>query len=515
MPKYGGILKTRISADPYDYDSSLSGKAIGGGNINDGFAYEGLLQFKHGPGVGYSEIIIEPLLAERWEVSPDASTYTFHLRKGIKWADQPPVNGREFTSADVKFSFEYTGRQGQFKQLRKDKKIAKGQYEWMFSGLDKIETPDPYTVVVSFKEPFAPFINYVAAGQNHMFAHEIFDQDGNFSDQIVGTGPFYLDLEDSQRGSRFKWKKNAGYWDEAKPYLDGVDWLLVADESAAFAAFQTKQLDNLLDIRSGRTAKEIQGNNPDAVMAEYSPAGGWRLYVNNRKPPLDNQLVREAITLALDRDEFIKLIAEGRGYPTIDNNPIGQFSPEEMRAMVPYDVEKAKELLAEAGYANGVEIETTFPGKHYGETYVTALELVQSQLRKAGIDLKLVSIQKADWSKRRKKGDYVLGLQGGGTTIGDVDSWLYPAMHSGLKYNYNGVNDPELDKMLEAQRVEADPVKRRALLREIFELMDENTYAISIASRVVFEFWHPYVKNYFPHGWTTGLDVRSSWIDKG
>ena len=135
------------------------------------------------------DIQLTPLLAEKWEISPDAKTYTFTLRKGVKFQNLPPVNGRELTSADVKFSYEYSSRTGQFKES----KLPPGKFVQYFEGLEKIETPDANTAVVTFSKPFAPFLSNAAEFTNPIMPKEIYDQDGNFTKKLVGTGPFQVD----------------------------------------------------------------------------------------------------------------------------------------------------------------------------------------------------------------------------------------------------------------------------------------------------------------------------------
>ena len=156
-PKHGGVLNVRVNNDPFDWDLSYVGKSTPNG-YGQVMGYNSLLGFEFGPDVKYEELILRPELAERWEVSPDAKAFTFYLRRGVKFANMPPVNGRELTSKDVKWSYEYWSRTGEFK----DKKLPQGQLESFFEGLEAIETPDDYTVVVRFKEPFAPFLNYAA-----------------------------------------------------------------------------------------------------------------------------------------------------------------------------------------------------------------------------------------------------------------------------------------------------------------------------------------------------------------
>jgi len=126
---------------------------------------------------------IVPGLAESWEVSPDAKNITLHLRKGVKFANVPPVNGRDFTAQDAKWNLEYYSRSGQFK----DKKLPVNQFDWMYEGMTAVETPDPQTVVVRFNKPFVPFVNYMATEVMTMGAREVFEQDG-FNMPMVHKG---------------------------------------------------------------------------------------------------------------------------------------------------------------------------------------------------------------------------------------------------------------------------------------------------------------------------------------
>ncbi len=511
QPKYGGMLNLRIPLDPYDWDVTLSGKALGNGQNGHNLADETLLAYQSGPGVEYSEAHLIGDLAERWEMSPDGKTFTFHLRQGLKWPDIAPVNGRAFTAQDVKFSYEYQSRTGEFA----GKKLTPGTYAWYFEGLDTIETPDDHTVVVRFKQPFLPFPYYAASGYNVIMPREIYDRDGNFSDQLIGMGPFQISPSDSQAGSKWVFKKNPNYYQPGRPYMDGVNYLVIADDSTAFAAFQTKQLDALIESMTPHTAEEQHQVNPDAQFFQhFSSVADWRLYVNTRKSPLDNVHVRRAISLGIDREDFLKTLGEGKYRITLEGVQPGLFSQEEIEKFVPYDPDRARQELAAAGYSEGLSIEMTYPGHAYGDQYITGLQLLQAQLKTVGIDLQLLSEDKGDWNAKRRKGDYYLGLQQASSVEADMDSWLFGSMYSKSRYNYNGINDPEMDRLVLAQRAEPDPEKRRALLRQIVTYMMNNVYSIPIGNIPESELWQPYVHNYAPFEFNKGTRVTDVWLQR-
>ena len=269
----------RLTADPLDWDVSLLGKGGADGIL---FAYDNLVAFKAGPDVAYTDAVLAPELAESWEILEGAWTFIFYLRKGVPFADLPPVNGRELTAFDVKWSYEYWTRTGPFTS----KKLATGQWAWMFEGLDRVEVPDPFTVVAQFKKPFVPFVYYTAAERGSpIVPHEIYDADGNLSNRLAGTGAFQLDAGASQKGTRWVWKKNPSYWQPGKPYVDEIRQLAVPDDSSAFAAFQTKQLDVLGDVGNGwnisyEDGERVKRDNPGAGVRESMHPKPLLLYMD-------------------------------------------------------------------------------------------------------------------------------------------------------------------------------------------------------------------------------------------
>ena len=202
QPKTGGVLATPLKTDFFDFDASGSGKSVPNPS-----AYmlicDTLVGFQQGPDSPFDKNVLTPNLAERWE-QPDPATYTFHLRKGIKFASLAPLNGRAFTSADIKWSYAYHSRTGTLAPA----KLPPANFDYMFEGLQAVETPDDTTVVVKFSKPYAPFLNYNYTFALPIYPHEIYDQYGKFSDQLVGTGPYQLDSAQSQRGTRWVFKKN-------------------------------------------------------------------------------------------------------------------------------------------------------------------------------------------------------------------------------------------------------------------------------------------------------------------
>ena len=505
-PKSGGTLISRFSQDFWNFDMSDAGQSQPNSS-GIRLAYNSLLRFKTGPEVKYYHYVVEPALAEAWEVSPDARTFTFHLRKGAKFADLAPANGRELTPADVKWSFDYWSRSGQFKEL------PVSQTAWMFEGLDGVSAPDASTVTVRFKDSFSPFLIYAASSLNPIVPREIYEQDGHLKEQMVGTGAYQLDSEASQKGSRWVFKRNPGYWEAGKPYIHEVRFLVLKDDAAAQAAFQTKQIDHFT-LTTTAAAEEVVKANPNAVLYDYLAVPLMAFFQTNR-PPFNDRRLRLAVSRAIDRQEFARVFTQGKGRPALSGeNATDLFSQEEIARIVPYDPVEAKRLLTEAGYPQGLDVPAMLP-TDLNQALIEETQLLQAQLRKVGITLQLETLPYSDVSARRKRHDYWVSTTSEFPRP-DVDAWLYSTFFPGARANYDEIDDPKLTELLIAQRREVDPAKRREVIRAAIRYINESGIGIGIYRRPAYIIWQPYLKDYFPQqdsqdGFTGSW---SAWLDK-
>jgi peptide/nickel transport system substrate-binding protein len=516
MPKSGGRLNIWRTSDPTIWDV---GRGVQGDT--DPFnhmIYESLAGYQIGEDAPYDTTEVEPVLAESWEISPDATAFTWKLRKGVKFANLDPVNGRELTSADVKFALEYLSRTGEFAGMKEyftEIKLARARYAYMVSGIESIETPDKYTAIVNFSEPFAPYLKYAAHIGTRVTPREIYDADGHFRDRAVGTGPFQMDWEESQPGARWLVQKNPDYWQEGKPYLDTIFARVIPDASTAFAGFRVGQLDVMHG--SGHTivdteAQELKRDNPNAVVAEFTGPTPRHLYLNVRRPPFDDLRVRRAVDLAIDRDEFIKVFEGGKGGVALAGAFPDTFTQEEIRGILRYDLEESKRLLAEAGYSDGLDLEF-FMSTRYGQNYVAQAELFQAQLAKVGIRLTLKSFQHPEYLTLTRGNTFDLTFRGKGVS-GDVDSYVRAVFLTGEGRNYSGIEDPELDAVLKAQAQEPDPAKRRELVRKAVLMIHDKAWNLAIWRGTTFLAWQDHVKNYTPSWQGSNRILRHVWLDK-
>ena len=490
-PKYGGQLNVASAYDAPSYDPASSSNPNQTAQIL-GTTNTGLLAFKSGPDVKYTDIILEPALAQRLE-APDAQTYTFRLRPNLTFANQPPANGRAVTSADVQWTYSYVTRLDQFKSLRPSLKAG------LFAGLERIETPDPSTVVMHFAQPFAPFQTYSASPFATILPHEIFDQDGDFAKRIAGTGAWQLDASASQRGSRQVFKKNPSYYVSGRPYIDQINRLVLPENTTVNTAFQTKQID-VLDYSglTPATVDQMKKSAPGVVVYEYLDPIPDQFYLNATKPPLNDVRVRRAIALSVDRDELLRVLAGGKGDWALAGSIPGLFSSEETRKLLKPDPSQARQLLSEAGYANGIDLELMFPNDKYGDTGLTEYQLLQSQLQRGGIRLALKGIDQATEGNRKHANDFQLDYSSIPIQF-DLDDYLYGLFHPASGHNYTKVNDPELTPLLDAQRRETDAEKRRQLWRQAVQRIADQVWAVGFLNLQRTNLWWPHLKNFAPN----------------
>src|SRR5438309_10478297 len=227
-PRRGGILRVR-GYDPVHFDHHLTLNART--NTTLSFVHSTLLRYKVGPEIVPGMFTVEPHLAERWE-EPDDLTYVFHLRRGVTWHNKPPLNGRELVADDVQFTFD--------RFLREKANVLRDTLE----PVDRVEVVDRYTVKFVLKEPFVWLAHRLANPEGMwIIAPEVVQKFGDLKtpESAIGTGPFILERYEPNVKTVFK--RNPAYFREGQPYIDGVEWIVVTDPSAALAMYRSGQLD--------------------------------------------------------------------------------------------------------------------------------------------------------------------------------------------------------------------------------------------------------------------------------
>src|SRR5262252_9180460 len=227
-PKRGGILRVR-GYDPVHFDHHLTFNAKT--NTTLSCVHSTLLRYKVGPDIAPGTYIVEPQLAEGWE-EPDDLTYVFHLRRGVTWHNKPPLNGRELVAEDVKFTFD--------RFLNEKANVLR----YTLEPVDRVEVVDRFTVKFVLKEPFVWLPDRLASPSGMwIIAPEVVQKFGDLKtpESAIGTGPFILERYEPNVKTVFK--RNPAYFLNDQPYVDGVEWLVLDDESTGLAMYRTGQID--------------------------------------------------------------------------------------------------------------------------------------------------------------------------------------------------------------------------------------------------------------------------------
>jgi len=507
--RYGGTLLTRYLDPPHmDFNRTLSCTI----NTTLDYTKNKLTRAVLGAAADPKRIDIEPDLAESWEASPDATEFTFHLHPGVKFHNVEPTMGREFVAEDVKLSFE------RYK--------AGGTQKDMFAEVEAIETPDEHTVVVRLSQPIVEFPRNIAAW-SHIDAREMLEDLEFLAAHAVGTGPFLQEEWTPKERSVFA--RNPEYFEEGLPFLDKVITRVMDDNAVIRSAFLT---DNLFDegARDDAEADEVLNSVADAVMMLYERGQGansnsFRFQMNN--PALQDERVRRAISMSIDRVEYS--LAQGYAgggypYPAIHWQAIFDERPalEDMGAWYQPNPDEASRLLQAAGYSADSQLSFEITGWYLSRSYAFPDLVVpmMNQRPELNISYRQVDNPTAVVLLNDRNFEWATGMTYGPPAY-SVDQIVFPFFHSKGGVNFSNINDPELDRLIEAQRRESDEEARKDLWRQIWDRDLDQVYDVYLPynaeSRGI---WHNYMLNYRPHGiggyscYANG-QARAVWLDEG
>ncbi len=329
---------------------------------------------------------VTPLLADSWTMDPDGRSYSFKLKKGVKFHD-----GEAFDASDVKFSFERAKAEGSTNKAKKA----------VFDNISSIATPDPHTVILTLTTPDAnlPF----RLGENTAV---ILDPKSAAStaQRPVGTGPYRFD--DWKKGSSITLVKWDGYREPARAKLQRAVFRVISDPAAQVAALLAGDVDAIPRGIGNQSVKQLQAD-PRFVVQIGSTAGKGILALNNRKKPFDDVRVRRALAHAIDRKAVIDGALDGFGTPIGSHFAPTDVGYVDLTGTYPYDPEKAKALLKETGVATPLQLTLTLPPPPYARR---GGEVVAAQLAKVGVQAKIENVEWAQWLAGAFKGNFDLTI---------------------------------------------------------------------------------------------------------
>ena len=507
-PKRGGALNLRLWDPPhFDPYLTISYKT----HIPYTFTHSRLIKHKAGPGVQPGTFPLEGDLAESW-TQPSPNVYVFKLRRGVRWHNKAPVNGRELTADDVVYSIE------------RFKTVTGNANAYMLASLEKVEAPDKYTVRMTLKEPYAWFLDILA---NPMavciIAKETVDKFGDLKkpESVVGTGPWMLDSYRPNIGMTLV--RNPGYFVQGLPNIDRIEAFVDEDKASRIAAFITGKYDlgsefpGTIDRVDWEVVKKARSN---LTTREFPSNVMNHVYMRTDKAPFSDVRVRRAMSLAVDRKAMIDATYEGAGQL---NPPVPAALKEWSLPMeqlgegaIYYKADRAaaKKLLAEAGHPNGFSAAMDFTT--YGSNVlVDQAQLIMKDLKALGIDVKLNTKEYGAYISTTFYGKYDSMAYGPQTPFLEPDNFLYGQYYPGELKNQSHINDPVLADMLVQQRRALDPAKRRQVIHDIQRHLAKQQYYVQNASQIYMAAWTPALKNYGPNlGYDYGGRLMAAWLDR-
>jgi peptide/nickel transport system substrate-binding protein len=387
---------------------------------------------------------LRPGLATSWELSPDGTVYTFHIRPNVKFHDGTPLD-----AAAVEFNI----RRMWDKSFQYYDAKAAGQTNFVWQPLKSIATPDPMTLQLTMKQPFEPFLRLLSQGGNGstgIMSPASIKQYGNdnVGEHPVGTGPFKF--VDRVRGQRITLARNDDYWG-TKPYLDKVVFRPLPDPSSRVASLRANEVD-MIAVPPPDSVASLQQSG--FQVSEGAPPHVWFLSFNFNDPIMKNKLVRQAINLAIDRQGMATNLLKDTVKPAYDVQAPANAAYVANTEAYGYNPDKAKQLLAQAGYPNGFSTVMMTSVDGSGQIIpVPMAEYIQQNLAKVGIQIQLQTTEwisyLSKWAQGTPPGVGWAQQSWGMTT----PYWLYIATSSSLKApngpNVGNYSNPQLDQVMQ------------------------------------------------------------------
>ncbi len=449
--------------------------------------YNRLVEFDRGT----TDIV--PALAESWEVSDDGLEYTFNLRSGVKFhTTEGFTPSRDFNADDVVFSF--------MRQFSKDHpyhSVSGGAYEY-FNGmsmpdlLKDVVKVDDQTVKFVLNRPEAPFIANMGMDFASIFSAEYADamMQAGTPEKVdlepVGTGPFQLLAY--QKDSIIRYKANPDYWAGKAP-IDNLVYSITTDNSVRYAKLKAGECHvmpypNPADL-------EAMKEDPDINLLEKEGLNVGYLAFNTQKQPFDNKMVRQALTMAINKQAIIDAVFQGAG--KIAKNPIPPtiWSYNDAVKDYEYDVEGAKKMLADAGFADGFKTNIwAMPVQRpYNPNARRMAEIIQADWAKVGVEAEIVSFEWGEYLKRSKDGEHDTVLLGWTGDNGDPDNFLAVLLGCdgvGGSNRAQWCHQP-FEDLIQKAKVVSDKAERTKLYEEAQLIFKDEAPWVTIAHSVVFE----------------------------
>ena len=457
-----------------------------------------------------SERTIRPDLATEWSWSPNKLVLTMKLRQGVKWHD-----GKPFTSADVQCTWDMI-------QEKRTNNWRKNTHKEWYGNLKEVTVAGPYEVRFTLERAQPSFLSFLASGWSAVYPCHV---DGRVMRQKpIGTGPFKV--AEFKAHDVVRLVKNTDYWKPGRPYLDAIEWRVIPSAATRNLSFVAGQVDltGISDVTMN-VLKDIRAQLPKAVCETSATSAVAVLLINHKVPPFDDLKVRRAISLALDRKEFVRAT---QGDSRIDgfmlSPPYGVWglTPEQLGTMPGFgkDLERnraeARKLMQEAGYGPNKKLKTAYIVRQSSTLFLVGASLVADQLRNIYIEGEIEQKEYTMLQGAIIKGAYSLAFETTSSALDDPDVTFYEAFKCESVRNYTKYCNREVEAKIDEQSATVDPVKRKRLVQEIEMKLHQDIAKPILYQQMNTVCWHPYVKGYVKgtNGNYVHHRMEDVWLDK-
>jgi peptide/nickel transport system substrate-binding protein len=481
QPKRGGILKVGLQADPTSLDpqkTSLTALFHVTEHI-----YSLLVRLK-------PDLTVEPDLAEKWDISPDGKIYTFTLRKGVKFH-----SGKPLTSADVKYTF-----------ARLVDPATASPNASVLSSVESVTAPDDNTVVITLKKADASFLTNLTGPSTVIINQEAVEKNGDLTKTADGTGPFKF--KEYVPNTRVVLERNPDYWEAGKPYLDGIEMTIASDDTARTAAVRT----GTVDFIEYAPLKDIPSLKSDSSLALAGDQNTNIRFIglNVTRKPFSDLRVRQAIAAVTDRDAVLGPAVFGFGTSTLEIFPPGYWAGLGTKPGTA-DVAKAKQLMADAGYADGFN--TTILSWSQYSFLSNAAVVVQDQLKQIGINADVNLEENAAFIKDYLDNNFDLTVSGTSAYVDPNDIYLRN-FGTGQASNAVRYSNPKADDLIAQGVATTDPEARKKIYQQLQQLLLDDVPWVNLYIANQFEAMKTYVKGYTHIPTGTNYTLKDVWLDK-
>jgi len=431
---------------------------------------------------------ILPDLATSWKYSEDDLTLIFQLRDGVKWHD-----GKPFTSADVKCTWDVVSG-------KVDGKMRKNPHKTWWFNIKEITTNGPLEVAFHLIDPQPSLLVMLAGGFAPVYPCHV--PAAQMRTHPIGTGPFKF--AEFKQNEVIRLERNPDYWKQGKPYLDGIEYSIIANRSTAILALVAGKFDlTLTGEVTPELVKDVKAQVPQMECLVQPSNTQGNLLVNRERPPFDNPRIRRALALAIDRKAFSDILSRGvyniGGAMLAPPEGIWGWSPEFMATVPGYgaDVEKSRQegrdIMHELGFGPEKMMPLKVSTRNIAD-YRDASVILIDHLKTVYIQGELEPLDSTVWYARLARKDYAVGMNVQGTGIDDPDVMFFENYLCGSERNYTAYCNPELEKLFHLQSMMRDQDARRKLVWEIDRKLQEDGARPVVYQSQGGTCWWPHVK---------------------